>query len=290
MAMMPQSCMAMALHNASSRTTTTYMTGLEPFKPLLTALALPPVPWLLLMMIGGRLVIWRPRIGMVLLLLGAALIWLSACQGTGHWLQSTLLPAPPPLSDTDIAGLKPPKAEPAPTTAILVLGGGRIPRAPESGTADLQPASLERLRYAIRLSRQTGLPLAFSGGLGWGQHNDGGLSEAEIAQRIAERDFLRPIKWAETASRDTRENAILSVKQLHAAGIRHIVLVTHAWHMPRALRAFRQAGGDSVQITAAPMGYFVPADRGVLEWLPSSAGFGEVRVVLRELLARGVGY
>ena len=287
---MPQSDAASALHNASFRPTTTYMTGLEPFKPLLTALALPPVPWLLLMLLGGRLMLWRPRVGLLLLLLGAALIWLSACQGSAQWLQSTLLPAPPPLSDADISGLKPPKAEPAPTTAILVIGGGRIPRAPESGTADLQPASLERLRYAVRLSRQTGLPLAFSGGLGWGQHDDGGLSEAEIAQRIAERDFLRPIKWVETASRDTRENAILSVKQLHAAGIRHIVLVTHAWHMPRALRAFRQAGGDAVQITAAPMGYFVPADRGVLEWLPSSAGFGEVRVVLRELLARGVGY
>ncbi|WP_421886431.1 YdcF family protein [Methylibium sp.] len=266
------------------------MTGLEPFKPLLTALALPPVPWLLLMLIGGRLVVWRPRVGMVLLLMSAALIWLSACQGTGHWLQSTLLPAPPPLSDADISGLKPPKAEPAPTTAILVLGGGRIPRAPESGTADLQPASLERLRYAVRLSRQTGLPLAFSGGVGWGQHDDSGLSEAEIAQRIAERDFLRPIKWAETASRDTHENARLSVKQLHAAGVRHIVLVTHAWHMPRALRAFRQEAGESMQVTAAPMGYFVPADRGMLEWLPSSAGFGEVRIVLRELLARGVGY
>lgn len=266
------------------------MTGLEPFKPLLTALALPPVPWLLLMLLGGRLVAWRQRVGMALLLLGAVLIWLSACQGSGRWLQSTLLPAPPPLSDAAIAGLRPPKAEPSPTTAILVLGGGRIPRAPESGAADLQPASLERLRYAVRLSRETGLPLAFSGGVGWAQREDGGLSEAEIAQRIAERDFLRPIKWVETASRDTRENARLSVKQLHAAGVRHIVLVTHAWHMPRALRAFREASGDSMQITAAPMGYFVAADRGVLDWLPSSAGFEEVRVVLRELLGRAVGY
>ncbi|WP_428422562.1 YdcF family protein [Methylibium sp.] len=266
------------------------MTGLEPYKPLLTALVLPPVPWLLLMLIGGRLAAWRQRLGMALLLLGAALTWLSACQGTGHWLQATLLLPPLPLSEADIAGLKPPKPEPAPTTAILVLGAGRIPRTPESGAADLQPASLERLRYAVRLSRQTGLPLAFSGGVGWAQRDDGGLSEAEIAQRIAERDFLRPIKWVETASRDTRENAILSVKQLHAAGIRHIVLVTHAWHMPRALRAFRQASGDTLQITAAPMGYFMAADRGVLEWLPSNAGFEQVRTVSRELLARAVGY
>lgn len=266
------------------------MTGLEPWKPLLTALALPPVPWLLLMLIGGRLVAWRRRFGMGLLVLGAALTWLSACQGTALWLQATLHPVPPPLSNAAVAGLKPAKTEPAPTTAILVLGGGRIPRTPESGTADLQPASLERLRYAVRLSRETGLPLAFSGGVGWAQQDDGGLSEAEIAQRIAERDFLRPIKWVETASRDTRENARLSVKQLHAAGIRRIVLVTHAWHMPRALRAFEQAGGDAMQITAAPMGYFVAADRGILAWLPSSAGFEQVRVVLRELLARGVGY
>lgn len=266
------------------------MSGFEPYKPLLTALVLPPVPWLLLMLIGGRLVAWRRRAGMALLGLGALLVWLSCTQGSARALQSWLLPVPAPLTEAELARLKPARGEPAPTTAIVVLGGGRLPRTPESGAADLPPASLERLRYAVRLSRETGLPLAYSGGVGWAQRDDGGQSEAEIAQRVAERDFLRPIKWVETHSRDTRENARLSVKQLHEAGIRRIVLVTHAWHMPRALRAFSEEAGEAMTVLPAPMGYFVASDRGVMEWLPSAAGFEETRVVLRELLARSLGY
>lgn len=265
------------------------MTGLDALKPLLTALILPPVPWLLLMLFGARLAAIRRGLGMLLALLGAAGVWLGACQGSGRWLQAQLLPTVRPLSEDDIAALKPAKAEPSPTTAILVLGGGRVPRAPESGEADLKPASLERLRYAVRLSRQTGLPLAFSGGVGWAQRDEAGLSEAEIAQRVAERDFLRPIKWVETASRDTRQNAALSLRQLNAAGVRHIVLVTHAWHMPRARAAFEEAAGGGIKITAAPMGFFVAADRPAMDWLPTAEGFEQVRRVLREALGRAVG-
>lgn len=266
------------------------MPALESLKPLLTALVLPPVPLLVLMLVGGRVVAVRRRPGTVLVLVAVSLMWLSACQGVGRWLQGQLLAATPPLASAEIAALRPGRQQLAPTAAILVLGGGRIARAPESGMADLKPHSIERLRYAVRLGRETGLPLAFSGGIGWAQTADEpGLSEAEIAQRVAERDFLRPIKWLETDSRDTRENARLAVKKLSDAGIRHIVLVTHAWHMPRALRAFREAAGDSMRITAAPMGYFVPAERALLNWLPSSEGFEQVRLVLREALGMQMG-
>ncbi len=55
--------------------------------------------------------------------------------------------------------------------------------------------------------------------------------------------------------------------------------------MPRALRAFERIGGGSIELVAAPMGYFVPADRALLDWMPSSRGFEQVRLVLRERLA-----
>ncbi len=264
------------------------MPEIDVLKPVLVALLLPPVPLLVIVLIGARLLAWRRWVGRALLLLGIALIWLSCCQGLGRWLQATALPPPAPLDEARIAALKPPKAEPSPTTAILVLGGGRVPRAPEFGVADLGPDSLERLRFGVHLARATGLPIAFSGGVGWSQRRDVGSAEAEIAQRVAERDFLKPLKWIEPDSRDTVENAIFSIRLLKAAGIRRIVLVTHAWHMPRTLRAFERIGGGSVELVAAPMGYFVPADRPVLDWLPSSRGFEQVRLVLRELLAMRV--
>ena len=51
-----------------------------------------------------------------------------------------------------------------------------------------------------------------------------------------------PLRWTEDRSRDTRENAAATVALLRAAGVRQIVLVTHASHMPRAMRLARIAG------------------------------------------------
>jgi len=197
-----------------------------------------------------------------------------------------------PLRMDDVADLKKQtQAAGAPQTAIVVLGGGRERRAPEFGMADLTRDSLARLRYGVWLSRETGLPVAYSGGVGWAGDADG-PSEAEIAARVAERDFLRPLKWTEAQSRDTRENAGRTVPMLRAAGIRQIVLVTQAYHMPRSKRAFEEAvaaTGGGIRILPAPMGYFVQAERPVLRWLPSSEGFRQNRLMLHELLGLAVG-
>ena len=80
----------------------------------------------------------------------------------------------------------------------------------------------------------------------------GGSTEAAIADRIAREEFGLPLRWREDRSRDTRENAAASVRLLRAAGVRRIVLVTHAWHMPRALRAFQEADPD-LPVSPAPV-------------------------------------
>ena len=165
-----------------------------------------------------------------------------------------------------------------PTSGRILLGGQDI--------AAMQPH--ERTVNMMFLSYALFPHLSVWDNIAFGLKREG-MPKAQIAQRVAERDFLRPIKWLETDSRDTRENARLAVKKLSDAHIRHIVLVTHAWHMPRALRAFREAAGDSMRITAAPMGYFVPAEHALLDWLPSSEGFEQVRLVLREALGMQMG-
>ena len=254
--------------------------GIESWKPILAALLLPPVPLLLLVLVGARLLLPRRGLGWLLIVVSVALLWLSACTGAAQLLSRTLLPPPPALSFDRIRELRAEATAKKPL-AIVVLGAGSEPFAPEYGVSSLQATSLERLRYGVWLAGQTGAPLAFSGGVGHAQQ--GSTSEARVAAKIAAEEFGRPIRWIEDASRDTRENAAKTIALLKPAGIQHIVLVTHGYHMRRALRAFSAAAGTAMQIDAAPMGLARGLMAPALEWLPSTDGFRDVRQILREL-------
>ena len=260
------------------------MFGVEAWKPLLTALLLPPVPLLVLMLIGARLILPRRGLGWFAVVLSGALLWLSACSGTAQLLSQFVLRPPVALAGDRIKELKSTKTP----TAIMVLGGGLEPFAPEYGVSSLHYASLERLRYGVWLSRETGLPLGFSGGVGFAQRD--AKPEAQIAAQIAASEFGRPLKFVEDDSRDTRENAMRTIALLRPLGIRHIVLVTHGWHMPRALNAFEAAAaGSDIRIEVAPMGLARNTEIPALRWMPSGKGFTDTRNILRELLGRLAG-
>jgi len=258
--------------------------GIQSWKPVLTALLLPPVPWLLVMLVGARMMYWRRTASWLVMLLGAAGLWLCCTIGAGYWLEQATLKPPAPLGIERIAEIKKLAGTAPSKVAIVVLGGGREPMAPEYGVSNLKDVSLQRLHYGVWLARQTGAPLMFSGGVGYGESV--GTSEAEAAARIAERDFGKPLTWSEGESRDTRENATRSVAMLKTAGITDIVLVTHGYHMPRAVRAFQleaQRAETPIRVWPAPMGLAPPAEHAALRWMPSNDGFRRVRVVLHEL-------
>jgi len=262
--------------------------GIAAWKPLLTALALPPVP--LLMLIAAAAWPWGPRRGRwrgLALACGIAGIWLSACLGTGRWLTQVALHPPPALDEARIADLAAQVRTGGPTAAtIVVLGGGREIHAPEYGRPDLRPYTVARLRYGLWLARRTDAPVAFSGGTGWAQPD--GMPEAEIAAHIAAAEFGRPLAWTEADSRDTRGNATATVALLGRHGVAQAVIVTHAWHMPRALRLFEAAAQGSIRFVAAPVG-LGRGDSAAFDWLPTADGFELVRQALREALARAVG-
>ena len=259
--------------------------GIESWKPVLTALLLPPVPWLVLVLVGARLIPWRRFFGWLVVLFAVAGLWLSACLGVGDWMQRTWMSSPPPLSSDRIATLKKAAAAGRPGVVVVILGGGRDAVAPEYGVANLSSFSLERLRYGVHLSRDTGAPILFSGGLG--HADEPGIAEADVAAEIAQREFLRPLRWTESKSRDTRENARYSVDVLRDVDVKQIVLVTHGWHMPRAVRAFQEAAArDKLawDIVPAPMGLAKEIERPALRWMPSAEGLQRVRAVWREKL------
>jgi uncharacterized SAM-binding protein YcdF (DUF218 family) len=261
--------------------------GLESWKPIIAALLLPPVPLIAMVLVGARLMLPRRGLGWLLILVAVVLLWLSACTGAAQAVSRFMLRPPPALGFDRIKELRTEVMARKPL-AIVVLGGGVEPFAPEYGVSNLTHESLLRLRYGLWLARETGAPVAFSGGIGHAQAGDP-RPEAEVAAKIAAQDFNRPLKWLEDGSRDTRENAKRSVALLREAGVDHIVLVTNGWHMPRALRAFREAAGSAMRIEPAPMGLAKNLFVQPLPWIPSSRGFTDMRYVLHELVGLAAG-
>ena len=262
------------------------MHGIESWKPVITALLLPPVPLLLLTLIGARLLLPRRGLGWLVILVSVVLLWLSACTGAARTLSQLLLPAPAALSFDRARELRA-EATNKKTLAIVILGAGVEPFAPEYGVSSLSDTSLERLRYGLWLAGQTGAPVAFSGGSGWAQ--TGSTTRSEVAGKIAAEEFGRPIRWLESESRDTRENAMPHDRAAPARRDQP--------HRPGHERLPHGAGGarlqrsglGRIQIEPAPMGLARGNDLPTLDWLPSARGFRDTRQVLRELAGSFAG-
>jgi uncharacterized SAM-binding protein YcdF (DUF218 family) len=163
--------------------------------------------------------------------------------------------------------------------AIVVLAGDAQLHAPEYGDASCGPLTLERLRYGARLARATKLPLLVSGGA----PRAGVRSHAAMMKEALELDFGLEAKWIEERSANTRENLRHSSEMLREAGIARAYLVTHAWHMPRAVEWARSAGFD---VVAAPTGFRAPADLRLATFLPSAKALRESAWALHEWFGR----
>lgn len=259
--------------------------GIGAWKGPLGALLISPLPLLLLALCGAWLAPRHRAWGMASLLIGVIGLWATGTPAVGALLVEKLTRPPPALDATQRAALVD-----APHTAIVVLGSGIRLQVPEYGDAELKPLTLERLRYGLWLARQTHLPVAYSGGPGYGA--PAGPTEADVARRVAEQDFRQPLRWAEDRSRDTNENAIYTVALLRGDGIQHIVLVTHGYHQRRALAAFERAlarAGVTMSLLPAPVGVSAGGPTVLGDWLPRSEGYRQTEHALHEWIGRIVG-
>lgn len=165
---------------------------------------------------------------------------------------------------------------------IVVLGGGATRGTPDlGGEGNLSGGAANRLMTAVRLHRTTGLPILFSGGQVF---SDSG-NEADIARRqliglgVPESDIL-----VENRSLNTEQNAVYTAELLKSSGLSRPVLVTSAFHLPRAMREFRLAGVDPEPF---PTDYLSSGGRfsfypGLLA--PSSAAAATTGTALKEYL------
>ncbi len=162
--------------------------------------------------------------------------------------------------------------------AIVVLGGGRYADAPEYGDRDtVHQRTLARLRFGARLAERLDLPVAVVGGDLSGGH----VSEGRLMVDVMRESFKTPVRWVETSSRNTAENAFYARKLL---AVDRIILVTNAMHMIRSRMMFEQAGFDVLPAPIEFTAYPEPGPPIIYDFIPSTAGLIQAHAALHEYL------
>ena len=155
--------------------------------------------------------------------------------------------------------------------AIVVLGGTiHIPSGTHHSSGIIGPS--DRLLKALRLYHAGKAPLVIVSG--------GNNPLSEEAREQPEAQTMRSLleEWGipeaaiqvESGSINTRENAVFSHRLLAERGIVRIILVTSAFHMPRAAATFRKVG---FEVTAAPADFQTGwnGSTSIFDWIPDAS-------------------
>lgn len=172
----------------------------------------------------------RRRAGLTLLIVSTVLLAIAGLSPLGNVLLLGLTERFPQWQSSD-----------APD-GIIVLGGAIDSEASAARNSLELDASAERILAMLRLARRfPQARIAFSGGSG--NLFMGSVSEAPIAaQLLQEFGVSRDRILLEEGSRTTAENATMLRAMLAPKPGERWLLVTSAFHMPRAIGAFRKAG------------------------------------------------
>jgi uncharacterized SAM-binding protein YcdF (DUF218 family) len=240
---------------------------------LIQLLVLPPMN-ILVALTAALILRWRAGAFVCL-----ALLWLFALPAFSGSLIALLERGLHPAGSANPAGGA------APEACVFVSGdqqeslvdhsGGR--GAAEGMLAVPAALTLEREQEGAALARQTGLPILVSGGV----IRRGSRPLAVQMAASLKADFGREVTWVEDKSLDTWGNARESAAILKAAGVRSVYLVTHAWHMRRAMLAFRRAG---LVVVPAPVLIDVKPPVDWKGFTPSAKGWLESYYACHELI------
>jgi uncharacterized SAM-binding protein YcdF (DUF218 family) len=170
--------------------------------------------------------------------------------------------------------------------AIVVLSASWQKRSYESKDVDLDGDTYYRCLHALQLYREHGQPLiVVSGGID-NSHPD----LPPIAQVM--RDYLvhegvRPEQvLVEPRAEDTHENAVESCRLLRQRGVEHVVVVTDACHMPRAVGCFRHEG---MEVEPAPCNFRTASFKNSWAcYVPTPNGPKQLEAAVHEWV--GLGY
>jgi len=235
-------------------------------RSLVVLLSYPPVlsAWLLAFALLA-LSLRRVRLAAVIVLVAVAWTGLWSLPSASDWLRDTLVDRNPVVADARLL----PKAD-----AIVVLGGGDRYGWLAIPDIDADELPYSRVAAGARAYEAGRAPLVIlSGGRG-GRHTEAeGMARAMRRLGVPDSALL-----LEQHSRDTRDNALFTARLAQARGVRHVLLVTSAVHMPRASLWFRDAG-----ITVTAVSVPEPSPHvGDARWLPSRGALWRSGRALKE--------
>lgn len=247
-------------------------------KQLIGTLAKPMTIALLLVVVAAILRSYRRRrLAAVLLASAAAFCYLGSLTSVGNALLSPLESRYPPMR----------KDLPHPAVEyVVVLGSGYSPRSSIPVSAALDEDSLRRIVEGVVLARRLEARLVVSGGAPVGR-TPAALGYAALARELGIDDSSlvvldQPLNTAEEAKAVA---ALLNDTPF--------ILVTSAYHMPRAMRLMEDAGAHPIP---APAGHQMKksANNPLLWLVPSSIGLRNTEMALHEYLgfialALGIG-
>lgn len=242
-----------------------------------------PLGFASLMLIGSLFTLWkRPRLSAVLIMIALLAIVLPS----NSWIANHMVRS---LEWQNIPTGELPTAE-----AIVVLGGATRPQSPPRPWIDLLDEG-DRIVHGAQLYTQGKAPLLImSGGrIDW-QDN----SESESADMAKLAEALGVPSTAilqDPTSLNTYENAVNVKKILQDRGIKRVLLVTSAMHMPRSIAIFKKQGIEAIP---APTDFWiseqeiqtdrVTVQETILNWFPDSGSLHRFTRALKEYIGYGV--
>ena len=145
--------------------------------------------------------------------------------------------------------------------AIVQLGGASQPSPREAGGVHLSYGG-DRILMALELARLGKAPVLCLGG-GFAPKGSTYGNEADAVHRaIAERNLATVEVISFGGSLDTRDEALHTYRLAEERGWRRVLLVTSAFHMPRAVATFRHFG---VEVVPVPCNFLTD------HWAPQQA-------------------
>ncbi len=216
-----------------------------------------PLNITLILMIVGLLATWKKRPRLVIGSFATAFLLLLLCSMP---VVSELLLSPIESAHPTVPINSCPKAD-----VIITLGGSLAPsyftkEVPEEQTGSrlLPTLKLYQSGKAPKIIVTGGVPYLDSKGVG---HTEAGDMKAFLTYYgVPSQDIIE-----ENRSRTTYENVLFTKEILAQEGYQKILLVTHAFHMKRAVNLFKKQG---IEVIPFPVSFFTQGIHSKGGWLP----------------------